>query len=294
MSPVTHQRFQYLRPEDIRRLAGFEFAPKAVVEGYYAGRHVSRSRGSSVEFRDYRQYVPGDDLALVDWRVYGRTDRFYLRTFDHETSMDCHLFLDSSASMGFGREPSKLEYASFFTACLAYLVIRGGDRVSLQLFDRKIRTFIPPGSTGTHLNGLLNLLERNRPGERTSLAESLRSSFPLLKRRGILIVVSDFFDDPAAIFAALGPYLHRGFKVFLFHVLTPAELELEGRGLVAFNDLETGQRVIAHTEDVREGYRFALGRHMDALRDLATRRNVDYTIARTDTHFHRLFERLTK
>ncbi len=291
---MTHQRFQYLRPEDIRRLAGFEFAPKAVVEGYYAGRHVSRSRGSSVEFRDYRQYVPGDDLALVDWRVYGRTDRFYLRTFDHETSMDCHLFLDSSASMGFGREPSKLEYASFFTACLAYLVIRGGDRVSLQLFDRKIRTFIPPGSTGTHLNGLLNLLERNRPGERTSLAESLRSSFPLLKRRGILIVVSDFFDDPAAIFAALGPYLHRGFKVFLFHVLTPAELELEGRGLVAFNDLETGQRVIAHTEDVREGYRFALGRHMDALRDLATRRNVDYTIARTDTHFHRLFERLTK
>ncbi len=294
MSPVTHQRFQYLRPEDIRRLAGFEFAPKAVVEGYYAGRHVSRSRGSSVEFRDYRQYVPGDDLALVDWRVYGRTDRFYLRTFDHETSMDCHLFLDSSASMGFGRDPSKLEYASFFTACLAYLVIRGGDRVSLQLFDRKIRTFIPPGSTGTHLNGILNLLERNRPGERTSLAEALRSSFPLLKRRGILIVVSDFFDDPAAIFAALGPYLHRGFKVFLFHVLTPAELELEGKGLVAFHDLETGQRVIAHTDDVRDGYRLALGRHMDALRDLATRRNVDYTIARTDTHFHRLFERLTK
>ena len=294
MSPVTHQRFQYLRPEEIRRLAGFEFAPKAVVEGYYAGRHVSRSRGSSVEFRDYRQYVPGDDLALVDWRVYGRTDRFYLRTFDHETSMDCHLFLDSSASMGFGRDPSKLEYASFFTACLAYLVIRGGDRVSLQLFDRKIRTFIPPGSTGTHLNGILNLLERNRPGERTSLAEALRSSFPLLKRRGILIVVSDFFDDPAAIFAALGPYLHRGFKVFLFHVLTPAELELEGKGLVAFHDLETGQRVIAHTDDVRDGYRLALGRHMDALRDLATRRNVDYTIARTDTHFHRLFERLTK
>lgn len=291
---MTQRRFQYLRPEDIRSLAGFEFAPKAVVEGYFAGRHISRVRGSSVEFRDYRQYVPGDDLALVDWRVFGRTDRFYLRTYDHETSMDCHLFLDSSASMGFGKDPSKLEYASFFTACLAYLVIRGGDRVSLQIFDKAIRNFIPPGSTGTHLNGILNLLERNRPGDRTSLAESLRSSFPLLKRRGILVVVSDFFDDPAAIFAALGPYLHRGFKVFLYHVLTPAELELEDKGLVSFRDLETGKRVIAHTADVREGYLNAIGRHIDALRDLATRRNVDYTVARTDTHFHRLFERLAQ
>lgn len=291
---MTHRRFQYLRPEDIRRLAGFEFAPKAVVEGYFAGRHVSRARGSSVEFRDYRQYVPGDDLALIDWRVFGRTDRFYLRTYDHETSMDCHLFLDSSASMGFGSQPSKLEYASFFTACLAYLVIRGGDRVSLQLFDKTIRTFIPPGSTNLHLNGLLNLLERNQPGERTSLAESLRHSFPLLKRRGILVVVSDFFDDPAAIFSALGPYLHRGFKIFLFHVLTPAELELDDKGLVSFRDLETGQRVTAHTDDVREGYSQAMGRHIDALRDLAVRRKVDYTVARTDTHFYRLFERLTQ
>ncbi len=291
---MTQRRFQYLRPEDIRSLAGFEFAPKAVVDGYFAGRHISRVRGSSVEFRDYRQYVPGDDLALVDWRVFGRTDRFYLRTYDHETSMDCHLFLDSSASMGFGKDPSKLEYASFFTACLAYLVIRGGDRVSLQIFDKSIRHFIPPGSTGTHLNGILNLLERNQPGDRTSLAESLRSSFPLLKRRGILVVVSDFFDDPAAIFAALGPYLHRGFKVFLYHVLTPAELELEDKGLVSFRDLETGRRVIAHTADVREGYVNAIGRHIDALRDLSTRRNVDYTVARTDTHFHRLFERLAQ
>lgn len=285
------QRFKYLRPEDIHRLAGFEFAPKAVVEGYFAGRHVSRARGSSVEFRDYRQYVPGDDLALIDWRVYGRTDRFYLRTYDHETSLDCHLFLDSSASMGFGRQPTKLEYASFFTACLAYLVIRGGDRVSLQLFDRRIRSFIPPGSTHRHLHALLSLLERNEPGAETSLAASLRASFPLLKRRGILVVVSDFFDDPAAIFEAFSPYLHRGFKIYLFHVLTPAELDLPEQGLVAYRDLESGQRVTAHAADVRDGYRQALNRHIQSLRDWATRRAIDYTVARTDTHFHRLFER---
>ncbi len=291
---MSHQRFQYLRPEDIRKLASFEFAPKAVVEGYLAGRHLSHSRGSSVEFRDYRQYVPGDDLALVDWRVYGRTDRYYLRTYEQETSLDCHLFLDSSASMGFGKGLTKLEYASFFTACLSYLVIHGGDRVSLQLFDNTIRNFFAPGSTGTHLSTLLNALERNTPGGQTSLAESLRRSFPLLRRRGILIVVSDFFDDPAAIFAALSPYLHRGFKVFLYHVLNPAEVELEDRGLVAFRDLETGQRIVAHTDDVRAGYAVAIRKHIDSLRDLATRRNVDYIVARTDTHFHHLFERLVR
>lgn len=285
------QRFKYLRPEDIHRLANFEFAPRAVVEGYFAGRHVSHARGSSVEFRDYRQYVPGDDLALIDWRVYGRTDRFYLRTYEHETSLDCHLFLDSSASMGFGRQPTKLEYASFFTACLAYLVIRGGDRVSLQIFDRRIRHFLPPGGTHRHLNALLNLLERNEPGEETSLAASLRIAFPLLKRRGILVVVSDFFDDPAAIFEAFAPYLHRGFKIYLFHVLAPAEMELAEQGLVAYRDLETGQRITAHAADVRNGYRQAMRRHIHVLREWATRRAIDYTVAPTGAHFHRLFER---
>jgi len=284
------QRYKYLRPEDIQRLSTFAFAPAAVVEGYYAGRHVARKRGSSVEFRDYRQYAPGDDPALIDWRVYGRTDRFYLRTYDHETSLDCHLFLDSSASMGFGKAPSKLEYGSFFAACLAYLVIRGGDRVSLQLFDQSIRHFVPPGSTHKHLDELLNLLERNRPGERTSLATALRKGFPLLRRRGILVVVSDFFDDPAEIFAAFAPYLHRGFKTYLFHLLTPEEMELPDQGVVAYRDLETGERVTAHASAVRDGYRQALQGHIAALRDWATRRGVEYRVARTDSHFHQLFE----
>lgn len=137
-------RFKYLRPEDIRKLETFEFAPKAVVEGYLAGNHRSRSRGCSIEFRDYREYVHGDDPALIDWRVFARTDRYYLRTYEQETNMECHVFLDSSASMGFGRELSKLEYGSFFAAALCYLVTRNSDRVSLQLFDDSIRHFFPP------------------------------------------------------------------------------------------------------------------------------------------------------
>lgn len=286
-------RFKYLKPEDIRKLAGYEFAPRALVEGYLAGRHRSRARGSSVEFRDYRPYVPGDDPALVDWRVYGRTDRHYLRTYEQETDMECHVFLDSSASMGFGRAMPKLEYASFFTAALCYLVVRHNDRVSLQIFDEGIRRFFPPGSTGRHLRNLMAALEENRPGNPTSVAAALRRSFPLLKRRGTLIVISDFFDDPAAIFSALNPYLHRGFKVHLFHVLAPEELDLERRGLLHFVDLETGRRVIAHTDSLARPYGEAMRAHVASLRELSVRRKVDYVLARTDTHYFNLFDRLT-
>ena len=287
-------RFKYLRSEDIRRLAKFEFAPKAVVDGYLAGRHRSRERGSSIEFRDFRQYVPGDDVALVDWRVYARSDRYYLRTYEQETNMDCHVFLDSSASMGFGDGLTKLEYASFFAAAVSYLVIRNTDRVSLQIFDKEIRHFFPPGSTRQHLQTLMSALENNKPGELTSVSEALRRSYPLLKRKGTLIVISDFFDDAAAIFTALSPYLHRGFKVHLFHVLAPEELELADKGLVTFVDLETRQRLVAHTDNLARAYRKAMQEHIATLRTLANRRAVDYVQARTDTHYFNLFDTLTR
>lgn len=291
---MTHSRFTYLKAEDIRKLAGFEFAPRMLAEGYLSGRHTSHVRGSSIDFRDYRQYVPGDDRVLVDWRVYARTDRRYIRTYDQETNMECHVFLDSSASMGFGEPLTKLEYASFFAAALCYLVVKNTDRVSLQIFDEKIRHYYPLGSTGRHLQNLMHALESNRPGNKTSTAEALKRSTPLLKRKGTLVVISDFFDEPAAIFSALNPYLHRGFRIHLFHILTPQELDLEDRGLLLFDDMETRQRVIAHTGAIRGLYKQAMDRHINSLRELAMRRQVDYMLARTDTHYFKLFDRLTQ
>ncbi|MEX2580237.1 MAG: DUF58 domain-containing protein [Verrucomicrobiales bacterium] len=285
---------RYLRPEDIRKLQTFEFAPRAVVEGYLSGRHRSRSRGSSIEFHEYREYSAGDDPKMIDWRVFARTDRHYLRTFEQETNLECHVFLDSSASMGFdgGSPVSKIEYGSFFAAALSYLVIRNGDRVSLQLFDDAIREFFPPGSTSGHLNQILQALERNEPGNETSLSAALEKAQPLLKRRGILVVVSDFFDDPAAIFRALNPYLHRGFRIHLFHLLTPGELDLEQRGLTTFLDMETGARLVAHPSGLRQRYKEAIDEHTARLRQLSTRSGVDYSLHRTDAHFFRLFDRL--
>lgn len=285
---------KYLRPEDIRALESFEFAPRHVVEGYLAGRHRSASPGLSTEFRDYRPYVPGDDTRLIDWQVYARTDRFFLRTHNQETDTVTHLFLDTSKSMDYGNRVSKLEFSSFFTAALAYLIVRSRDQVSLQLFDEDIRAYFPPGSTSAHLNNLLLALEGASAGGQTSLASALRRSFPLLKRRGTLIVVSDFFDNPADIFSALNPYLHRGFSVYLFHVLDPEELELPPSGLAAYEDMETGERMISHSSGLIRPYREAIRSHIDKLRELSVRRRIQYDLARTDQSFYKLFDRFVK
>lgn len=281
--------FRYLRPEDIRKLDTFEFAPRCVVEGWLAGRHRSFTVGSSTEFRDYRPYAPGDDPRLVDWRVFARTDRYYLRTHNQETNTACHILLDSSASMGFG-DPAKLAYASFFAAAIAYLVTRGGDTVSLLTFDDTLRHFFAPGSTTAHLHNLLHALEDNRAGRPTSIATALQKAVPLVRGRGTIIVLSDFLDDPGAVFAALNPFLHRGFDIHLFHILAPAELELPDRGLVAFQDMETNLRLTAHTHVIRAGYAAAMRSHIEGLRDLARRRKVEYTLARTDTSWFTLFD----
>jgi uncharacterized protein (DUF58 family) len=196
--------------------------------------------------------------------------------------------------MGFGRKLTKLEYASFFAAALCYLVVKSSDRVSLQIFDDKTRSFFQPGSTGLHLQNLMHALETNHPGNRTSIAAALKKSFPLLKRKGTLIVVSDFFDDPASVFKALSPYLHRGIRVYLFHVLAPEELDLDDRGLTTFVDMETNERLIAHTDNLRNMYRRAIQDHINGLRELSVRRNVEHVLARTDTHYFQLFDRLTK
>ena len=286
---------RFLDPADIRRLKNYEFGAKAMVEGYLAGRHRSHQRGSSIEFHEFRQYVPGDDPARVDWRVFARNDKLFLRTFEQETNLECHVFLDCSASMGFGGGDgrlTKLEYASFFSAALAWWVVSRNDRVSLTLFDDGIRRFLPPGSTRQHLNDLLNTLETNQPGSGTSIVETLARARPLLRRKGTLVILSDFFDDPVALFRALNPYLHRGFRIHLFHILDPAEIQLEDRGLSRFTDMESGAQLTAHPQTIRDAWNRELLAHSRALRSLAASRSADYALASTADSYFSLFDRL--
>jgi len=169
-------------------------------------------------------------------------------------------------------------------------VTRNNDGVSLHIFDDEIRASTATGSTRKHLHNLMHLLEVNQAGDTTRLSVALRRAFPLLRQRGSLMVISDFFDNSAEIFAALGMYLHRGFKIYLFHVLAPEEIELPDKGLLSFRDLETGQKVVAHTSVVRKDYENAIREHIRALRELAVRRQVQYFLARTDTHYFTLFD----
>lgn len=288
--------FKHLRPEDVRKLKNYELSARLMVEGWLSGRHRSRQRGSSIEFHEYRGYTPGDDPKLVDWRVFARTDRVFLKTFEQETNMEMHLFVDSSASMGFPLTDgiSKLDHASFFAACLVYLVVRQTDKVSLTLFDDRIRTALPLGSTRSHLHHCLSALENTKPGSKTSLATVLERSLPVLNRRGTLVILSDFYEDPAAIFKALNPCIHRGFRIHLFQVLTPMEMDLGEVGLTRFTDLETGEKLTVHSQQVRDSYREAVRQRIQTLRTLAAGRRVDWMLARTDESYFALVDRLTQ
>ncbi len=291
--PATHK---HLRPEDVRKLKNYELAARLMVEGWLSGRHRSKQRGSSIEFHEYRSYTPGDDLKLIDWRVYARTDRLFLKTFEQETNMEMHLFVDSSGSMGFpvSGGMSKIDHASFFAACLAYLVVRQTDKVSLHLFDESIRTSVPAGSTRTHLHQCLNVLENNKPGGDTSLAVALERTLPVLTRRGTIVILSDFYEDPAAVFRALNPYIHRGFRIHLFQVLTPMELDIGDVGLARFTDQETGQRLTIHSEQLRDSYREAVRQRISVLRSMAAARRVDWMLARTDESYFALLDKLAE
>ena len=287
--------FKYLRPEDVRRLESYEFAARLLAEGWLSGRHRSHLRGASTEFHEYRAYTPGDAPSLVDWRVYARSDRHYVKTFEQETNLECHLLVDSSSSMAFhgGASGSKLEFASYFAAALAWLVVRGKDRVSLQIFDDRVREFIPPGSTRLHLHQILSSLERNVPRGPTSLAVALQRAALQIRRRGSVIVLSDFYDDPAAIFTALNPFIHRGFRVHLFHLLSPEEFDLGEGTLSRYEDMESDEHLTLHPRSIAESYRETLNTHITRLRTLSAQRQLDYTVARTDGSFWPLFDRIT-
>jgi uncharacterized protein (DUF58 family) len=286
---------KYLRPEDARLLRALTFAPRVMVEGALSGKHRSRLRGASTEFHEFRPYSAGDPPSLVDWRVFARTDRFYLKTFEQETHLECHLFVDSSASMGFSDGTrSKLDWASHFAAGLAYLVTLRQDRVSMTLFDEGPRVFLPPGGTQNHLRQLLHQLEINAPSGRTALAQALERSLPLIRHRGTVIVLSDFLDDAAAIFRALGAYLHRGFKVFLFQILTPEELDLPDQAFRRYEDLESGQHLTVHPETVRSAYQQEIREHQRRLGALAVRRGIGCAHVRTDQPWIEHLRRLAK
>ena len=279
----------------VQDLQGFDnlllFA-EATVEGFFAGQHRSSWPGSSAEFRDYKSYVPGDPINRVDWRAYGRTRRTFIRRYDDETDMTAYLLVDASASMRFGGEKRSPKYvhAAKLAAALAFLMIRQGDKAALGLFAEQLTRFLPPGGTRKHLHEIVNWLQMHEPAFKTGLPDALRQCGSAIKKRGRLVVISDFLAPLEPLFDALSEFLHRGFDILLLQVLDPDELELPGRQVAEFVDMETGEQIQVDTDDLREQYRKEMQEFIAAVAREANGRRIEHQLVPTNTPYTHALE----
>jgi uncharacterized protein (DUF58 family) len=264
-----------------------------VVDGFINGIHRSPYFGASVDFAEHRGYVPGDDIRRVDWKLYARTDRYYIKEYEADSNSNFAVLLDVSKSMGFGSHGvTKLEYGKMLAGCLTYLVHRQRDRVGLVAFDRDIVEFVPPSAK--HMDVALHVLDRLQPANPGSLKEPLHKAAEHFGRRGLLILVSDLYEDPDAVLDAIGPLRFRGHDIAVFHLLDPAELDFSFREPSAFEDLESGEQIPIVPDALADQYRELVQAHVNALRERFSANRIDYTLLNTASPLdHALFSYLS-
>jgi uncharacterized protein (DUF58 family) len=288
-TPAGSREFRFLDPAVLARLGTLELKARTVVEGFLTGLHRSPLKGFSVEFAEYRQYLPGDDLATIDWKAYARSDRYHVKKFEEETNLDCHLLLDVSASMSYAggstpkeRRPgvsdgvSKLQYGSMLAASLAYLMNRQRDAVGLTLFDDTIVEMLRPGSRPGHLRSVLLTLDRLRVGRRTDVSKPLHLLADGIGKRGMVILISDLLDDPDRVVEGLRHFRFRGSDVIVFHLLHPDEITFPFDRAARFRDMESDEEVLAVPAAVRQSYLQELQRTLDHYRQQLTSTGIDY------------------
>ena len=281
MAPLARER-QFLDPAVVARLGTLELKARTIVEGFLSGLHRSPFKGFSVEFAEYRQYIPGDDLSTIDWKVYARSDRYYVKKFEEETNLDCHLVIDVSGSMAYGRRGiTKIEYASCLAASLGYLMNRQRDAVGLMAFDDQIVSMLPAGSRPGHLRALLVTLDRLRLGKETNLSKPLHQLCEALTKRGMVVLISDLLDDPEPVIRGLKHFRFRGCDVVVFHVLDPDEIDFPFEHATRFEDLETTEEVMAVPRLVREHYLKEIGGLIVRYKRELGAAGIDYTLLPT-------------
>jgi uncharacterized protein (DUF58 family) len=277
---TAEQRF--LDPRVLARISGLELKARTIVEGFLSGLHRSPLKGFSVEFAEYRQYLPGDDLSTIDWKVFARTDRHYVKKYEEETNLRAYLVLDISASMSYGSGPmTKFEYGSCLAASLAYLMRRQRDSAGLITFDNHIRTLLPPSSRPGQLRSLLLALDGQEAGTVTDTGPPLHRLADSLEKRGLIVLISDLLDDPARVVDGLKHFRFRGSDVLVFQVLDRAELTFPFDRPVTFEDLETRQQVSATPSSVRAQYLAALESHVETYRRELRSAGIDYRLLDT-------------
>lgn len=274
-------------PTSLAKYGHLALVARQLVEGFLTGVHKSPYKGFSVEFAEHRQYYPGDEIRHIDWRAVGKTDRYYIKEFEEETNLKAYLLVDASGSMTFrGRknQPSKFEYAQHVAASMAYMMLHQLDAVGLITHDTAIRRLIPPKANPKNLLTVLKALEATNPGGETSMAplwHHLAGHY--LKRRGMIIILSDFFDDIDALTSALRHLRHRNHEIILFHVLAPEEIEFPYKNLTQFRNLEArDDRLMVDARRLREEYLKNFQSFCEQLRQRSGKMHIDYHLLRTD------------
>ncbi|HXE80464.1 MAG TPA: DUF58 domain-containing protein [Vicinamibacterales bacterium] len=277
---TAEQRF--LDPAVLARISSLELRARTIVEGFLSGLHRGPLKGFSVEFAEYRPYLPGDDLSTIDWKVFARTDRHFVKQYEEETSLRAYLILDVSASMSYGTGPlTKLEYGACLAASLAYLLKRQRDSAGLTTFDDRIRTLLPPGSRPGHFRAMLNALGSQTPGGSTDAGRLLHRLAEVVTKRGLVVLISDLLDDPDRVIDGLKHLRFRGNDVLVFQVLDRAELTFPFEGSATFRDVESDERVVTEPAAARKEYLAALEAHLERYRRDLRLAGIDYQLLDT-------------
>jgi uncharacterized protein (DUF58 family) len=274
-------------PTELRKYAGLTLIARHVVEGFLTGVHRSPYKGFSVEFAEHRQYTPGDEIRHIDWRAVGKTDRYYVKEYEEETNLKAYLVVDASGSMGFRgskKALSKFEYAQHVAASLSYLMLHQMDAVGLITLDTKIRSLIPPKANPKHLLQVLTTLEKTEPGGETALSPLLHElAGHHMKRRGMVLILSDFFDQVDPLIKALQHLRHRNHEVVLLHVLAPEEMDFPYKRLTQFRNLESREnKLLVDARRLREDYLHNFEQFRTELKQRAGKLHIDYHLLRTD------------
>jgi uncharacterized protein (DUF58 family) len=273
---------RFLDPAVIARTAKLDLRAKHAVEGFISGMHKSPFFGHSVEFVQHREYVKGDDLRHLDWKVWSKTDRFYIKQYEAETNVRCTLVVDVSESMRYGRGPlSKYEYGCTLAACLGYLILRQQDSVGLMAFDSIVRQIIPARSAMTHIDALVRAMHVAKPQAKTDLEGILRKVAESTPHRGLIVLISDLLADREPFFRGLEMLKHRRHDVLVFHILDDDEVSFPFAGTTRFEGMEQLPNLLCDPKALRDGYLEALEEYLVEVRRGCSRRSIDYTLVRT-------------
>lgn len=269
---------KYLDPETVSKLKGMEMRARLVVEGFIAGLHKSPYHGFSVEFAEHRQYMPGDNIRDIDWKVYGKRDRFYIKQYEEETNLKAYLLLDCSASMAYqsGERIRKLDYAGLLCGALSYLMLRQRDAVGLVTYDEKIRRYIPPRSKSGHLHVMLNEIAAQTPSETTDVGSALHEMAERIKRRGLVIVLSDLLDSAENIVSGLKHFRYNNHEVIVFHILDPRERDFAFPREAIFKDMETGEEMTTLPYQIKKDFAGAVKAFSDEIAAACRQASIDY------------------